>query len=204
MKLSLVVLTPGKGEGKEIPITVSPFVIGRDPQCHLRPASPVISKRHCALLMKNNNALVRDFNSTNGTLINDKPIKGDSELHQDDRLQVGPLLFRVKLLGSPPVNQPTPPPPTKASGEASEDDLAATLLLDVDDGDTAGPSSQPLDSEGIPTGSTIMEMLPPQKLGEEKADKPEPPKAKPARPKGGDTTSAAKAILEKYMRRTRG
>src|SRR4051794_14148341 len=35
MKLSLEVLTPGKGEGKIIPITLSQFLIGRDPQCHL-------------------------------------------------------------------------------------------------------------------------------------------------------------------------
>jgi hypothetical protein len=49
MKLSLVVLTPGKMEGKSIPITLSQFLIGRDPQCHLRPASALVSKRHCAL-----------------------------------------------------------------------------------------------------------------------------------------------------------
>jgi pSer/pThr/pTyr-binding forkhead associated (FHA) protein len=204
MKLSLVVLTPGKGEGKEIPIAVSPFIIGRDPQCHLRPASPVISKRHCALLIQDNKALVRDFDSTNGTVVNDKPVKGDAELHPDDRLQVGPLLFRVKLRGSTPVNKPTPPPPNKASGEASDDDAAATLLLDVADEDMTGSPSQPVDGEGIPTGSTIMEMLPPQIIGEEKPAKPEPEKPKPGRAKTGDTTSAAKSILDKYMRRTRG
>ena len=47
MKLSLLVLTPGKMEGKSIPITIPQFVIGRDPQCNLRPASALISKRHC-------------------------------------------------------------------------------------------------------------------------------------------------------------
>ena len=52
MKLSLVVMTPGKMEGKAIAITLPQFVIGRDPQCQLRPASPVISKRHCAILVK--------------------------------------------------------------------------------------------------------------------------------------------------------
>ena len=39
MKLSLVVLTAGKQEGKVLPIGLQQFLIGRDPQCHLRPAS---------------------------------------------------------------------------------------------------------------------------------------------------------------------
>jgi hypothetical protein len=45
MKLSLIVLTPGKMEGKTIPIRLPQFLIGRDPQCHLRSASSLISKR---------------------------------------------------------------------------------------------------------------------------------------------------------------
>jgi hypothetical protein len=39
MKLSLVVLTPGKGEGR-MNLYLPQFLIGRDPQCHLRPAVP--------------------------------------------------------------------------------------------------------------------------------------------------------------------
>src|SRR5262249_42642836 len=60
MKLSLIVLTPGKSEGQAIPINLSQFVIGRDAQCHLRPASALISKRHCAVLVRGDKAFVRD------------------------------------------------------------------------------------------------------------------------------------------------
>src|SRR5689334_13828507 len=56
MKLSLAVLTPGRWEGKVIPITLAKFLIGRDPDCHLRPASPAISKRHCALVVRGTRA----------------------------------------------------------------------------------------------------------------------------------------------------
>src|SRR5206468_555445 len=65
MKLSLVVLSEGKAQGHTIPITLPQFIIGRDPQCQLRPPSPMISKRHCALLIKGGKAFVRDFGSTN-------------------------------------------------------------------------------------------------------------------------------------------
>src|SRR6516225_4172946 len=80
MKLRLVVNSPGKGEGKVIPITLSQFLIGRDPQCHLRPASALISKRHCAVLVRGEQAFVRDFDSTNGTSVNDESVIGEKEL----------------------------------------------------------------------------------------------------------------------------
>src|SRR5204862_6676264 len=100
MKLSLEVLTPGKGQGKVIPIKLSQFLIGRDPQCHLRPASALISKRHCALIIKGEKVFLRDFDSTNGCFVNDEQVKGERELRQEDRLKIGPLAFIVKLEAS--------------------------------------------------------------------------------------------------------
>src|SRR5437870_196565 len=153
MKLALVVMTPGKMEGKAIPIALSQFVIGRDPQCHLRPASPVISKRHCALLIRGERAFVRDFDSTNGTFLNDEPVKGELELHNADVLKVGPISFAVNLEATPaPVNKPTPPPATKKTAADQDDDIAAMLLSLQDDGDTG---STGLSSE-VPEGSTVM------------------------------------------------
>jgi predicted component of type VI protein secretion system len=115
MKLSLVVLTPGPNQGKVLEIKLTQFVVGRDPQCHLRPASPMISKRHCALLQREGKAFVRDFDSTNGTFVNNVQIKGEVELHDGDQLKMGPLLFKVKVESTTPVNRPTPPPPTKSA-----------------------------------------------------------------------------------------
>ena len=51
MKLSLVV-NEGVHKGKVIAIPHKQFLIGRDAQCHLRPASNMISKRHCALMIR--------------------------------------------------------------------------------------------------------------------------------------------------------
>ena len=158
MKLSLVVMTPGKSEGKVIPITLSQFVIGRDPQCHLRPASALISKRHCALLVRDNKVILRDFDSTNGTFLNDQPVKGEVEVKNDDRLKVGPLLFGVSIevTASAPVNRPTPPPPTvKKTTEAHDDDSIAAMLLELQDGSPTGAGSSPAE---VPEGSTVMDM----------------------------------------------
>jgi predicted component of type VI protein secretion system len=232
MKLSLVVLTEGKQRGKVLGITLAQFLIGRDPQCHLRPASPMISKRHCALIQRDGKAFIRDFDSTNGTLVNDQPVKGEVELHHDDQLKVGPLLFAVRLEANPPVNRPTPAPPTKtaaalaaagangtsgnsavasptpppksepAAGGGAEDDIAALLLsLDGDSPSTPGATAE------VPDGSTVMDVAVPTKEGESAASssKIQAGKAgdKDKKKPDGNTSSAAKSILEKYMRRPR-
>src|SRR4051794_13033478 len=114
MKLSLVVLTPGKQQGQALEVKLAQFVIGRDPQCQLRPASPLISKRHCAFIVRDDKAFLRDFDSTNGTLLNDEPVKGEVELKQDDNVKIGPLHFSIRLEAGAPVNRPTPPPATRA------------------------------------------------------------------------------------------
>jgi pSer/pThr/pTyr-binding forkhead associated (FHA) protein len=117
MQLSLVVLTRGsRNEGQVIPIKLPVFLVGRDPQCHLRPASPLISKRHCALIQRDGKWFVRDFDSTNGTQVNDEPVKGEREIHNGDRLKIGPIAFEVRIEAGVPVSRPTPPPPTKVPG----------------------------------------------------------------------------------------
>jgi len=205
MKLSLVVTSPGKGEGKVIPITLSQFLIGRDPQCHLRPASPLISKRHCALLIRGGKAFLRDFDSTNGTFVNDKPVKGEQELHDQDQLTAGPLTFQVRIEATAPVNKPTPvPPPAPTPAAADDDESIAAMLLSLQEEGDAKPSG-PVGSDGIPTGSTVMDIPAPLKddSGEQAAAAPNPKKKEPAKPGTGNTSSAAKAILEKYTRRQR-
>lgn len=218
MKLSLVVLTAGKQEGKVLNIALAQFVIGRDPQCQLRPASPSISKRHCAVIQRDGKVFVRDFDSTNGTFVNGEQLKGEIELHDGDTLKAGPLDFKVKIEASPAVNRPTPVPPTKpqpvkpapapekkapakpapqtaAEEAADDDDSVAAMLLSLQD-DSEGSAG--LAGE-VPEGSTVMDIgiPPPGEGGDGNKDE----KPKPAAPPS--TSNAAKALLEKYMRRPR-
>ncbi len=207
MKLSLIVQTAGRFEGKEIPINLAQFVIGRDPSCHLRPASALVSKRHCALLVRGQQVFLRDFDSTNGTFLNDQPVKTEVELHDSDQLRVGPVAFRIHLEVTPaPVNKPTPLPPAKTSAEATDDEAAAALLLSLQDENDQSSSSAAVDKDGIPTGSTVMETLaspPAAETAKEEAGKAADPKSKPSKTAEGDTSTAAKAILDKYLRRPR-
>lgn len=199
MKLSLVVLNAGKMEGRRIPITLPQFIIGRDPECNLRPASAVISKRHCAVISKDGQISVRDFDSTNGTFLNDVPVKGEAPLKHNDVLKVGPLNFRIAMEIKPPGSKPTPPP-TKS--EADDDSIAAMLLSLQEDG--VGDASTQGNESSVPAGSTIMDIMPFGQNPEATDKAAEEAKKKADAKKPGETAHvAAKAILDKYTRRSR-
>jgi len=200
MKLSLIVLTPGKMKGKPIPVNLSQFLIGRDPQCQLRPASPIVSNRHCALIIRSGKVYVRDFDSMNGTFVNEKPVKSETELHDQDQLRVGPVAFGIRIEAG--ATGMTPPPPMRRKpADGADDEAAAAMLLAMEDTAAANSGS---DSEEVPTGSTMMDILPgvtPDASGKAEAAKPDGAKAPPAKAAVGDTSSAAESILQRYWRR---
>jgi pSer/pThr/pTyr-binding forkhead associated (FHA) protein len=85
----------GSHKGVELPIKVQEFVIGRSDECHLRPRSDVISRRHCSIVVDATGVTLRDFGSKNGTYVNDERVKGSRELKMGDVLKIGPLEFEV-------------------------------------------------------------------------------------------------------------
>jgi pSer/pThr/pTyr-binding forkhead associated (FHA) protein len=208
MKLSLIVLTPGKTQGKAIPIPLSQFIIGRDPHCQLRPASPLISNRHCALITRGGKVFVRDFDSTNGTFVNQERLRGEKGLVHGDHLRLGPLEFRVEIIGALEVDQPTPLPGAKTPATTPEDEAAAALLLELQD-TAPSPGTKGVDSEGIPTGSTVMEMpvnaenAPENTENGKKPEEDEEKKKEAEKAKVGDTSVVANELLQKYLRRPR-
>ena len=145
MKVSLVVAS-GKRKGKVIPIHVGQFVIGRHKECHLKANGTTISQHHCAILVRDGKLFIHDFDSTNGTYVNQKRVQGEQELAQDDRIELGRLEFRVRIEADA---EEAPAPPMKAD----ESMVAAMLLKASDSTDSAGILGLLDDSK---CGSTIM------------------------------------------------
>ncbi|HEY2784120.1 MAG TPA: FHA domain-containing protein [Fimbriiglobus sp.] len=220
MKVNLVVAT-GVHEGKVIPILGTEFLIGRDPQCQLRPASQAVSKQHCAVLVRDGKLYVKDYGSTNGTFLNEEQItpNGEMELQAEDRLRIGPLDFSIQVVVPRPSDS-TPLPEAlrrmtpgtvekvrlTAGGSAvaqppvpkPEPVPISTATDDEQDKMAAMLLGMDDDAESppkVPEGSTIMEM--PAVLAE--AGKAE--EKKPAVKE--DTSNAASEILRRYMRRPR-
>jgi len=99
MNASLLVLV-GKQKGREIPLPETMFIIGRDPLCHLRPHSSLVSRRHCAVARWNGKLLIRDLKSANGTYLNNKRIKNQIEVQSGDVLDVGDISFSFQIARS--------------------------------------------------------------------------------------------------------
>lgn len=97
----------GIHDGRRIPISVSEFLIGRDPKCHLRPASNDVSRLHCAIVIRNGIVFLRDYGSSNGTYLNKRMlVHGELQLEDGDLIQVGPLTFKLVITGEPEMRAP--------------------------------------------------------------------------------------------------
>lgn len=222
MKLSLVVLSAGKLEGKAIEIKVPQFLIGRDPQCHLRPASAMISKKHCALIQKDGKLYIKEFGSTNGSFVNDVQVVNHAEVRNGDTLKIGPLLFQVNLevaveakqpaaaaakpapvaAGAAKNEGPAKPPVAASSGESTVDDDIAAMLLSSPESETVHDAAAM--GGDVPGGTTVFELpVPSQAAPQENKDGKPPEKDKPKPASAGNTSSAAAAILEKMRKRPR-
>ena len=96
MDVKLIVVG-GKNAGRQLPISVPRFVIGRGADCQLRPGSPLVGTHHCAILVEEGRAVLEDLGTPGGTFVNGKQVTGRRELRTGDRLRIGPLEFEVQL-----------------------------------------------------------------------------------------------------------
>jgi predicted component of type VI protein secretion system len=167
MDLKLLVVQ-GKPEGKEIPVRVPRFIIGRSAECQLRPNSELISRHHCQIAVNGNQASIMDLGSSNGTIVNGERITEEVPIDDGDLVQVGPLGFQVLLVRdsvvetavaaaaetvpvAAPVAATAAPAPLQAgklgSKEAKHDDIEQWLLSDT-------KNALPDSGSGVYTGDT--------------------------------------------------
>lgn len=118
----------GKQKGREIPLPGTLFIIGRDPLCHLRPHSNLVSRRHCAIACWGERVLVRDLKSANGTLLNNEKITQQVEVQNGDVLGVGDLTFSFQISRDESVPQ-----------DELRKDLVLWLMGESDDSEVLDP-----------------------------------------------------------------
>ncbi len=77
-----------EAEGERIEVTCPIAVVGRHSDADLRIAHPEISRRHCQFAFESGAWRVRDLNSLNGVMLNNKPI-AEAMVCAGDRLRLG-------------------------------------------------------------------------------------------------------------------
>ncbi len=101
----------GKHGGKVIPLAAGKFLIGRERDCHLRPNSEMVSRHHCVFTTDDFTVRLRDLGSTNGTIVNGSPIRGEVVLNPGDHVLIGKLEFEVLIgMAEPSVEAPAAVP----------------------------------------------------------------------------------------------
>ncbi len=85
-------LTEDKGltlkiEYTNLPLTMTPVIIGRDPKCTLQIRDGKVSRFHAIVYRFGKNFIIRDLNSTNGVFLNGVKISA-KELQKDDEITI--------------------------------------------------------------------------------------------------------------------
>src|SRR5262245_40556795 len=155
MKVSLVVAQGGQS-GKVIPVTTAEFIIGRDPQCQLRPASPAVSKQHCAVAIRDGKVFVRDCGSTNGTFVNGEQVAADREVNSGDRLRVGPLEFDVKIEAGVPAAKPAAVPAQAKPVAKPAAKPAAPAAAQTKKSPAIAAAAAAVATDTVPEGGTVI------------------------------------------------
>jgi predicted component of type VI protein secretion system len=126
----------GPSSGQTVPIS-GKLIVGREEDCHLRPASEFVSRHHCVLLLDEFTLRIRDLGSKNGTFVNSRRVgKAETILFDGDMVSVGELICQINLTGANcvraiPEEQPAAFPPV----------FERTRGLDGDTVQTEGPSA---------------------------------------------------------------
>jgi anti-anti-sigma factor len=132
-RVRLIVLV-GRARGRAVEIPAPRFLIGRDPSCHLRAVSPIVSRFHALIEHRNGQVFLRDLGSSNGTTLGDRMLQGHEEVELADgqRLQVGPMQFTVSIapVAGAVSSSPTGPRPIPSAppGTLSQDPSLHPLL----------------------------------------------------------------------------
>ncbi len=227
MRVKLRVMQ-GAQANREIVIPVSEFVIGRGEECHLRPRSDAISRKHCVIIVTETQVLVRDFGSKNGSYVNGERVDGEQVVKAGDRFQVGPLQFEFvfeRALGGTkrPAAKDVREVAVRTAASSSEDLDIANWLEDGDGTDISQAVASPdtrqfrIDETSSLALDTNVEPKPQDDLVEDGEDEDGPESEKkssdrwkknepgklPARPSvsSKDSREAAANMLKRFFNR---
>ncbi len=121
-----LVVHAGPLAGKGFPITGQALTFGRDPDNDITLDDSEVSRHHARLLQQEEQIILEDLGSTNGTLVNGNPIVGQHLLQPADIISIGSSVFGVRGFAAPHTvgitqisreKPPFAPPPARPSSE---------------------------------------------------------------------------------------
>lgn len=110
-------------EPKTFPLGAQPLLVGRQAPADIildKPNERYVSKRHCEILLRNNQVLLRDLGSMNGTFLGDIKLEPDKyyQWAANSTVRFGPFTLALvdnRVPSPPPVKESPPPQQQPAS-----------------------------------------------------------------------------------------
>ena len=95
-KRAFLLVLKGPERGREFEIKKSPFILGRDEKADVPLPLDSVSRRHAMISYKEGKYLIKDMDSTNGTIINGSFLKRGKEiiLNDKDKIGIGDVLIQ--------------------------------------------------------------------------------------------------------------
>lgn len=211
----LLKIIGGKHAGREIKISVPEFIIGRGEGAHLRPASDMISRKHCGIKVKDGKVTVSDLGSRNGSFVNGEQLTEPHTAKSGDKIRVGRLQFELII---DPIKAGMKKPKVKDVVEAAarttaqaktakksslEDSISDWLVDDEDDSPFDEPDFDPTETLQFSTEETQEFQRTLEDDDVELEERTDHQGKLPPRPKAAhdDSTDAADDILKKLFNR---
>jgi len=135
-KTHLLEIQTGRHKGRKIKLTDPETIIGRGEDAKIRISSEDVSRHHCALIAREDDVLVKDLASRNGTFVNGRPIEGDMVLKPGGTLAVGPMVLRLMGGANESSSEEvriTVKSPAQIAEPLSDDDIATWLASGLDE-----------------------------------------------------------------------
>lgn len=141
------------------------LLIGRSAECQLRPASDLVSRRHCSISRRRGHFFLEDCGSTNGTFLNGQRISDRRQLMPGDRLSIGPLEVQVVKISECTSHAAEKPHKTLASG-SDLDVLDWLEKADLDEPPPVNGRSYPTQAESKrdPPSHSAVNVRPPEPM----------------------------------------
>lgn len=94
MQVNLIVCG---ARSRTVAVKSSAFLIGRAEDCDLRIESPLVSRHHCMLTVRDGQVYARDLHSSNGTGLNNRVLVGQQPVDDGDTLWVAVTPIEVHI-----------------------------------------------------------------------------------------------------------
>ncbi|XP_055464828.1 proliferation marker protein Ki-67 [Psammomys obesus] len=128
----LVTIKRNGDDGAHFPLSLSSCLFGRSIECDIRIQLPVVSKKHCKIQVKEQEAILYNFSSTNPTQVNGATIDEPVQLKHGDIITIIDRSFRYENRSHEDGNKSTEFPGKSLGQEPARRASRASFSADPD------------------------------------------------------------------------